>query len=368
MRTRLLALEKYVVVRTAYGVAAALAVIAAIITLADFVSLSRDVGVRAKESGVTDLLGLTLLQSPSVILILMPFAFLFGVLGAFVSLNRRSELIAMRAAGVSAWRFILPAAAAAAAVGVVVVLIANPIASVMNAQFERSKAAMMDGYLVIAHKPIWLRQGDGKTQAIIRADGRAEGQGVRLRGVSVWTYAVERGAPPRFLRRIDAREAVLEPKQWRLIDVEDGAPGQPAARLAAETLPTTLTKRSALGRTETATAVPFWSLPGVIARTGRAGFSTVGYRLQLQQLLATPVLYAAMSILAAAFSLRLLRLGGLAGLAASAVALGFVFFFFNQLCSAFGKAEWIPPALAAWAPPLLALLSGVTLLLYTEDG
>ena len=368
MRTRLLALERYVLTRSAYGVAAALAVIAAIITLADFVSLSRDIGVRAKETGVVDLLGLTLLQSPSVILLLMPFAFLFGVLGAYVSLNRRSELIAMRAAGVSAWRFILPAAAAAAAAGVVVVLIANPVASLMNAQFERTKAAMMQGYLSEAKKPIWLRQGDGRTQAILRADGREDGEGVRLRGVSVWTYVIDRDGAPRFQRRIDAREAVLGPHAWRLIDARDGAPGQPAARLAAETLPTTLTPRTAVARTVSAQAVPFWSLPGVIARTQRAGFSTVGYRLQLHELLATPVLYAAMSILAAAFSLRLLRLGGLAGLAASAVALGFVFFFFNQLCSAFGKAEWIPPALAAWAPPLLALLAGVTLLLYTEDG
>ena len=81
--------------------------IAAIIMLIDFVALSRDVGVRAKETSALQLMALTLLQSPSVILVLLPFAFLFGVLGAFVGLNRRSELIAMRAAGISAWRFIL---------------------------------------------------------------------------------------------------------------------------------------------------------------------------------------------------------------------------------------------------------------------
>ncbi len=368
MRTRLLALERYVLRRTAVGVAAALAVIAAIITLADFVSLSRDVGVRAKETGVADILGLTLLQSPSVILILAPFAFLFGVLGAFVNLNRKSELIAMRAAGVSAWRFITPAAAAAAAAGVGVVLALNPVASLMNAQFERSRSALLDGYLVETKKPIWLRQGDGRTQAIIRADGRADGPGVRLRGVSMWSYALGPDGAPHFQRRIDAREAVLDGHAWRLVDAEDGAPGQPALRMATERLPTTLSPRAAAGRPQSAQAVPFWSLPGMIAATARAGFSTTPYRLQLQELLATPLLYAGMSILAAAFSLRLLRLGGLAGLAASAVALGFVFFFFNQLCQAFGKAEWIPPALAAWAPPLLALLSGVTLLLYTEDG
>jgi lipopolysaccharide export system permease protein len=94
----------------------------------------------------------------------------------------------------------------------------------------------------------------------------------------------------------------------------------------------------------------------------------VGYRLRFQQLLATPLLFSAMSILAAAFSLRLMRLGGLAGLASVGVGLGFLVFFLNQFCGALGSSEVMPAPIAAWAPPILALLAGVTLLCYTEDG
>jgi lipopolysaccharide export system permease protein len=79
-------------------------------------------------------------------------------------------------------------------------------------------------------------------------------------------------------------------------------------------------------------------------------------------------LFAAMSIIAAAFSLRLARLGGLAGLAGAGVAFGFVFFFFNAFAGALAGAGVIPLGAAAWAPPLVALLSGLTLLCYTEDG
>ena len=75
-----------------------------------------------------------------------------------------------------------------------------------------------------------------------------------------------------------------------------------------------------------------------------------------------------MSVLAAAFSLRLMRLGGLAGLAGAGVALGFAIFFFDQLCGALGGAEVIPPIIAGWSPPVIALLAGFTLLCYTEDG
>ena len=65
-------------------------------------------------------------------------------------------------------------------------------------------------------------------------------------------------------------------------------------------------------------AIAFWRLPTAIRLTEQAGFSASGYRLRFHQLLATPILFAAMAVLAAAFSLRLARLGGLAGLAGAA--------------------------------------------------
>ncbi len=361
-------MDAYVLRSAGLGVGGAAAVIATLIVLIDFVSLSRDVGVRARDTSVGELLGLTLLQSPSVVLSLAPFAFLFGVLAAFVQLNRRSELVALRAAGVSAWRFIAPAALGAAAVGVGAALLLNPAASALNSEFEVRKAAVMEGYLVEAPKAVWLREGDRRGQTIVRAARRAPGPGVRLGDASFFVYGLDERGGLRFTRRIDAEEALLTPGAWRLTHALEGAPGAVAVRYDSLTLPSTLKRDAAQSTEQNAQTVPFWGLPGLIRATERAGFSATGYRLQFQQLLATPLMYAAMSVLAAAFSLRLLRLGGLARLAGSAVALGFLFFFVSQLCAALGRSEVIPPALAAWAPPTLALLCGVTLLLYTEDG
>ena len=114
--------------------------------------------------------------------------------------------------------------------------------------------------------------------------------------------------------------------------------------------------------------IPFWRLPTAIRLTEQAGFSGSGYELRFQQLLATPLLFAAMTVLAAAFSLRLTRLGGLAGIAGVGVALGFVMFFFNQFAGALARADIVPLFAAAWAPAVVALLFGITLLCYTEDG
>jgi lipopolysaccharide export system permease protein len=361
-------IERYVLARTLAGVGAALAVISAVILLVQFVDLSRTMGVRADVSA-GDIFGLTLLKTPAVIEILLPFVFLFGGISAFVGLNRRSELVAMRAAGVSAWRFIRPAAAAAFVFGIVAVLAVNPVSSALNARFEADRARIMATYLTDAPKDLWLRQGDEHTQMVIHAKSRDTVQGeVRLRDVSLFIYQKNRAGQPEFKRRLEAAEAVLRPGFWQLKDVREATAGESSVRSDSLTIRSTLDSEAAVERFASPTTIAFWRLPAAIKLTEDSGFSASGYRLRFQQLLATPVMFAAMAILAAAFSLRLVRLGGLAGLAGAGVALGFVVFFFNSFSGALGRADIIPLFAAAWAPAVVALLSGLTLLCYTEDG
>ncbi|HJQ56230.1 MAG TPA: LPS export ABC transporter permease LptG [Vineibacter sp.] len=361
-------LERYVLWRTLAGVGSALAVITAVIVLVQFVDLSRQVGVRT-DVGPSQLFGLTLLRAPSVIQILLPFVFLFGVIAAYVGLNRKSELVAMRAAGVSAWRFILPAGFAAFVTGVLAVGALNPVAAGLNARFEIDRARMMENYLPGAPKDIWLRQGDEINQIVIHATARDMDEGVvRLRGVSLFIYQKNAAGQPMFKRRIEAAEARLMPGFWQLRDVREASAGENSVHSDTLSIRSALDPEAAMEHFASPDAIAFWRLPAAIRLTEQAGFSASGYRLRYQQLLATPILFAAMAVLAAAFSLRLARLGGLAGLAGAGVALGFIVFFFNQFAGALAKGDIIPLFAAAWAPPIVALLSGLTLLCYTEDG
>jgi lipopolysaccharide export system permease protein len=361
-------IERYVLYRTLTALGGALAVIASVVALVDFVDISRTVGVRANVSFV-QVVGLTALTAPSTILVLTPFVFLFGTLAAFVGLNRRSELIAMRAAGVSAWRFIFPAAGAALLIGVLTVTTLNPLAASMNAAYENSRNSLLENYLKTAPRPLWLRQSDGRNQIVIRALGRDHVDGsVRLKGVSLFILSPDLGGGMTFSRRVEASEARLMSGFWQLSEVREASPGAGAIQSESLSIPSPLDERSASERFISPEAVAFWRLSQAITDSEKAGFSATSYRLRLQQLFATPLLFASMSVLAAAFSLRLIRLGGLATLTGSGVALGFIFYFFNQLCQALGKAEVIAPFAAAWTPPMMALLCGFTLLCYTEDG
>ena len=361
---RLGRIERYVLVQQARSLAVALGVIAALIMLIDFVEISRGVGSDVDLSGAR-ILGLMLLKSPQVIIQLLPFVFLFGTLAAFVSLNRRSELIAMRAAGLSAWRFVLPAAGAAFLFGIVTVAALGPLAASADGLFQRERTRLSGA--TTAAEAVWIREGDDTRQMIIRAE-RQDRANARLLGVTFFIYANDGEGHRSFRERIDAASASLSAGRWRLVDAVGAQIGQRAVRYETLDLLSSLADEEAFERFARPQSTPFWSLPAQIARVEAAGFSSTAYRLRLQQLLATPLMFAAMSILAAAFSLRLMRLGDLARMSLAAVVLGFGFFFVNQAASAFGSAEVIPPWLAAWLPPLLTALAAFTLLFYTEDG
>jgi len=350
------------------GISIALAIIATVVVLIDFVELSRTIGGKI-DLGFTQLLGLTLLKSPAVIVQLLPFAFLFGVMGAFVVLNRQSELVAMRAAGVSAWRFILPTVATAFAIGLLAILILSPAAAVLSGRFEDWSAQLAGGLAPGQAREIWLRQGDDHSQIVIHARSHdVVGQTVRLKGVSLFVQTLAPKGEVNFSRRIDATEALLAPGFWRLTGVREALPGSGIVRTELLSIPSSLDRRTAMEKFASPGTVPLWRLSATVRSAELAGYSSAIYRLRLEQLLATPLMFSAMSVLAAAFSLRLMRLGGLAQLAGAGVGLGFLIFFFNQFCGALGKTEVFPPFVAAWATPVLALLSGVTLLCYTEDG
>lgn len=361
-------LERYVIGRMLLGVAVALSVISAVVVLIQFVELSSQIGTRA-DTDANTILYLTLLRAPSLIQILLPFCFLFGGMGAFVGLNRRSELVAMRAAGISAWRFILPSAAAAFVCGLVAVGALNPIAARLHARFEAERTRVMQGYLGDQPNAVWLRQGDERGQVVIHAASRETRAGVvTLHGVTLFIYEKNAQGVLEFRRRLQADQAALLPGFWRLLDVREATAGSSTIRSDRLSIRSSLEAEAAMERLVSPEAIAFWKLPNAILLTEQAGFAANGYRLRFLQLLATPLLFSAMSILAAAFSLRLVRLGGLASLAGAGVTLGFVMFFFNQFAGALGKADILPLFAAAWAPTVVALFAGLTLLCYTEDG
>ncbi len=368
----------FYIARRFLGVAAlAFATVFVLIVVIDLVELLRE-NSRGR-ADFADLLGMALLHAPAISLTAAPFTVLLSAMACFGMLARSSELVVTRAAGVSAWGLLAPAGLGALALGVFMVTAWNPLAAAFAARFETLEARHFDAggsRLAFTAGGLWLRQGGDGGQTVIRAQG-ASRTGERLWSVSVFRFDAE----DQLRARLDARSAVLEPGAWRLHGVrrwelaglevrsagESGAAVRPA-RAESLTIPTGLTPERIQESFAPPRTISFWALPEFIALLEQAGFSAARHRLHWQGLVALPAVFLAMVLIGAAFAMRPARLGGLGHMALGCVLSGFGYFVLSDLAAALGASGTVPVAIAAWAPPVAALMFAAGLLLHLEDG
>ncbi|MBV9813251.1 MAG: LptF/LptG family permease, partial [Acetobacteraceae bacterium] len=303
---------------------------------------------------------------------ILPFAVLLGGILAFWRLTRSSELIVARAAGVSAWQFLAVPVSLAALLGIVATAGVSPISAVMRARAEALDNTYLrvgTGPLALSGGQLWVRQADHglvpNGVAILHAQSVTMHDGALQAGdVSVF----RQGGKDDFLERVEAKQARLTNGDWVMTDARsiraDHLPTAPAAM----TMPTDLT----VSRVQESFAAPdtfsVWALPGFIRMLDMSGFSSIRHRLQFQSLLALPLLAGTMALVAAGFSMRPVRRGGVARMIGSGFAAGFALFALSKIVEEFGQSGTLPPALAAWAPAAAGLLLSLALLLHLEDG
>src|ERR1700680_4084424 len=134
-----------------------------------YMSCVRRGATRAKATLGT-LLWMAALKLPHTAQDVMPFAILFGTMLAFWRLTRSNELVVARAAGVSVWGFLTPAILVALLVGVVAVTLFNPIASAMEASYEKLGDRVLrqaGDPLSLSNAGLSLRQSDAAGGEIV---------------------------------------------------------------------------------------------------------------------------------------------------------------------------------------------------------
>ena len=344
---------------------AVMAGVFALIVLLDYVEQMRRLGDIPDVSALT-IATISLFHVPQIGERILPFCVLVGAMSCFLSLSRRLELVVSSAAGMSAWQFTAPAIVVALGVGAIGTAIYNPIAAILQEKAKRLEAEIsgrnVQG-LQATVNGFWVSQRSDTGQSIINAAGSQQ-QGILLSKVSVFAFDQDN----HFLERIEAATAALETGQWRLHDARIYVPGSPPVDKKTYLVPTNLTPEQVRETFSTPETVPFWQLPYYIDKADRAGLAASAYRLQYQKLLARPFMLAAMVLLAAAFSLRFFRMGGVQKMVLGGIASGFALYIMSKITDDLSKAALITPAIGAWLPAVVGALTGFVALLYQEDG
>lgn len=342
-----------------------------LISLFDFIDVLRRASSHPDVSLWVVLL-ISTLHAPYYLIYVLPFGMLLGGMTCFSRLSRSSELIVMRAAGLSAWQFLSSPVFCAIMLGVIVSTGLSPLSSIMFRHASQLDNKLLRGEpssTFFQKNGLWLRQHDTTTtpngEAILHVSrGHLRGNSLQVEHISLFRLDEHF----HLIDRIEASSGELKDHNWQFYNAFRLLPAHTPQALDHLSLPSELT----VDRIRTSTTPPdtlsLWALPCFIKLLSRSGFSTIQYRLHFQALLALPLLAGTMALVSAGFSMRSTRRGGVARMLGAGITTGFALFTVSKIAEQLGKSGALPPLLASWAPTGAGLCLAAALLLHMEDG
>jgi lipopolysaccharide export system permease protein len=341
-----------------------LAVLGALVVVLMTLDLLGESGkiLRVPGNGDAELWRYVSLRVPQLISRFLPFAVLLGTLITLATLNQNSEVVSMKAAGISAHQIIAPLVVAS--LGIAAFSFAFNERIVTRANDTLSNWEKVDYGPVPRDRGIrpnvWVRWGD---DLILAREVRGKGAATELRGLSIYDRNYET-----LKSIITAERATRAGNGWRLekaetFDVARGTSQRSASLPFGEGLdPTQFTLASI-----SADEQDFLTLRDSVRELKKAGRPTAELESGLWHKFSGPLSAVLMPLLAGVAAFGLARSGQLFLRAVIGMFLGFAYFVADNFALAMGNLGAYPPLLAAWAPFALFALIGETVLIRTEE-
>ena len=303
------------------------------------------------------------LRIPLLVSRFLPFSVLLGALIAFVGLNQHSEVVAMKAAGLSAHQILAPLVVASLGIAAVLFLFNETVvvksAGTVTAWSDNDYRPVPPESGILSN--VWiLHRGD-----LVRA-GHVAGSGSSFHAENVTIYERSGGLLRREIRADHARP--LPNGAWRLENVRVYDAGMNVVRRVGqlEAMAGVTPSQLTLAKVDP-NELDYWTLKDRIAELEAAGRPADEARAGLAHKVSGPLSTLLMPLLAAVAAFGLARSGQVLLRACVGMALGFAYFVADNFSLAMGNAGAYPPLVAAWAPFLLFVLIGETVLVRTEE-
>ena len=309
--------------------------------------------------------------TPDMLYQIAPLAVLIAALVTFGVLNRNSEIIAMKATGISLYRLVIPIVSIAAILSVSLFLFDQYYLPQANRRQEalRNTIKGRPPQTVLHPERNWIFG-----QPRLGEPGRIfyyqffDPDRKEFANLSIFEFD-----PSTFqlTRRIFAARVFRDTNSgtWNFQSgwVRDMNGAEPTAfREFSQTTfseihedPGYFTKENLQSQ-----EMNFSQLDGYIRDLRQSGFDTMRLRVALWHKLAYPLIAIVMAVLAIPFALSMGRRGSLTAIA-MAIAVALAYWVVDGLFGAMGNVNYLPAALAAWSSDILFALVGGYLLLRT---
>ena len=302
------------------------------------------------------------LRVPLLVSRFLPFSVLLGTLIAFVGLNQHSEIVSMKAAGISAHQLLAPLMIASTFIAVATFIFNETImvkaARQVTAWSDNDYRPVPPESGIVSN--VWILDGEDLVRA--RHVG-GQGKDFHAEGLSIFDRT-----GGKLTRIIEAEHAEPQTGAWRLEQVKIYDSTMSVVRTVPEmtALQGVEPDRLLLARIDP-DQTDYFTLKENIAQLERAGRPSAEAQAGLAHKISGPMSTILMPLLAALAAFGLARSGQVLLRATIGMALGFAYFIADNFSLAMGNVGVYPPLLAAWAPFFLFLLIGETVLIQSEE-
>ncbi|MEM7570256.1 MAG: LPS export ABC transporter permease LptG [Pseudomonadota bacterium] len=305
-----------------------------------------------------------MLRAPQLISQFTPFAALLAIVTVLASLNQTSEIVVMKAAGMSAFHIIAPAAAIT--LGIAGLHMAFNELVLMKTNAELTYWQDNDYAIDLPDEaPNATRSWVEEERTVIQIGAITKG-GSRLviDGLTLFDRA-----PSGTLEKItNAAFASFDGSTWKLYEIEETTlPDLAVSRKDAALWGTSVPPERFIALAVKPDRTPYWELSAAIKDLKAEGYPTALLDASLMHKISGPLSTILMPLLGAVAAFGSSRGGQLFVRVVLGMGLGFAFFVADNLLVALGQFGASPPLLSAWAPFAVFALLGVTVLLYTEE-
>ncbi|GAA0306773.1 LPS export ABC transporter permease LptG [Sphingomonas oligophenolica] len=340
------------------------AVLAALVFVLQFLDLLSETSniLAHPGNGTPEILHYLSLRLPEIISRFLPFSVLLGTIITLTTMNQNSEIVALKASGLSAHQVLAPLILASMGVAIVSFAFNDRIVSRATATLNQWKNVDYASIPIDRgdRSNVWVRDGDDLIQV-----GQIRGRGNAARLSDITLYDRTGG---NLVGVVHAPSGVRAGDGWKV---------GPATRFDVASGKITTIGTTILGKgvrpdqftlaTVDADGLSFGGLNAAINDLADAGRPTKALEGSMWHKLSSPLSALLMPLLGAIAAFGLARSGKLFVRAVIGMALGFTYFVADNFALAMGNLGAYPPFLAAWAPFLLFFLIGEAVLIRTEE-
>ena len=333
-----------------------------VLQMLDLLGESGDI-LAAPGNGQAELLHYVALRVPQLIARFLPYSVLLATIITLATLNQNSEVISMKAAGLSAHQVLAPLVATA--------LLVAGVSFMFNERVVTRASATLNAWESANYGPIpkdagvrnnvYLAEGPD-----ILLSGSVAGRGNAMVLSQVTYY--RRDGDGIIAEQLRAPRATFANPGWRLENATRfDARAVTSERIASVVVAPAITPARVSITGVDSDAENLFALSKSIDAMTLAGRRTSDLRAAWWHRISGPLSAALMPLLGAVAAFGLARSGQLLIRAIIGMGLGFAYFVLDNAALAMGNFGGYPPFIAAWAPFLLFLLIGETVLVRTEE-